>query len=204
MKRLLTKDGYFPKAGREYKLVEFDEYVSVLNPKRFWTLSKIPNTYSLLDGEEVVGALGEGKLTLWDEEFNAYYAQVFAGRAGFIFSHMALVRTKEKVPSFLLDVFPLHDEMTPAGGLTYLEGFPEATLWSDYKCFFVANREGAILGQFLSESRMATEVPYAKGRIHVLGSLTGRSRLEIIGSLFAVSTMYSRGILDDVGFALFP
>lgn len=200
MKRRLTKDGYFPKAGREYELVEFDEYVSVLNPKRFWTLSEIPNTYSLLDGEEVVGALGEGKLTLWEEVFIAHLWKVYAYRSGNIFSHMALVRPEEKVPCFLLDRFPLHDYKTRFEGLTYVKSSLDAVIWSDHKCFFISDKHGAILGQFLSEARVATEVPRAKGRIHVLASLSGRERSEIVGALFAVSTVSVRGLIDEVGF----
>lgn len=201
MKRLLTKDGYFPKAGREYELVEFDEFVSVLDHQRFWTLKNEANCYSLTDGTEVVGTISKGKLTYRDFQFDAYFESHYIPRVGYAFSYMALIRPEDQAPFFFLKDEPLREFRTPHYRMNYLLGLSEVQLWTQHKCFFVSNEHGEVLGQFLSESRVATNEPRARGRVQVRSSLPESQRAVLVAALFAVSTMYRSGIFESFGYA---
>jgi hypothetical protein len=198
--RQLLTDGYYPKAHNTSPLVDFEEYEVAQNHKSFWSLKTQPTTYALLDGESPVGTIGADGVSVPGAEFDCFLHNPYVHRSGHIFQHLALRRPGQKVPFFFTDLFPLAEYEQIIGGLTFLTTFEQARIWTNYSSFFIADELGAMLGQFLAASRVATSYPGAKGTIHVRTELEAGSKAELLAVLFAVSTMYSRGLLDTTGF----
>ena len=144
--------------------------------------------------------IGADGVTVPGAEFDCFLHNPYVYRSGHIFQHLALRRPGHKVPFFFIDQFPLMEYEQPFNGLTFLTTFENARIWTNHSSFFVADESGSMLGQFLATSRKATTYPGAKGTIHVRSELEAESKSELLAVLFAVSTMYSRGLFDTTGF----